>query len=153
MRRAALLRRLGWSLGAASLWTWGLLGVRMLRDGLQPLEVWFGYSLSFFMTAVYVYMGLLIAATLQAEGGLPRGGLFGPTWAARAARLWRPLALLGVVGLALALGSLGGWLALRYPGPQAASGTIASVILALMVFAVAALSTFLAREPEDRGSR
>lgn len=152
MRWATLRRRLGWSLGAASLWTWGLLGVRMVRDGLQPLEVWFGYSLSFFMTAVYVYMALLIWSTLRAEGGLPQDGL-GSAWARRATRLWRPLALLGAGGLVVALAALAGWLALRYPGLQAASGTVASVLLAVMIFAVAALSTVLAREPGDEGSR
>jgi heme A synthase len=147
--RATLLRRIGWSLGLASIWTWGLLGLRMVRDGLLPLEVWFGYSLSFFMTAVYVYFGLLIYATVRAESrrrvaASPRRS----RWAAFAARSRRPVLLVGIAGLAAAVVSLAGWLLLRYPGPQAISGTYASIVLALMVLGVAAVGTLIARGAE-----
>ena len=141
--RQTLLRRLAWSLGAASLWTWGLLLLRMVRDGLQPLEVWFSYGLAFFMTAVYVYLGLLIYATVRAEGGAaPEAARPDP---ARAERLRRPAAVLGTLGAALALASVIGWLALRYPGPQAVPGTIANVILVLMILGVVIVSTLIAR--------
>jgi hypothetical protein len=165
--RAILVRRLGWSFAAATLWTWGLLGLRMLRDGLQPLEVWFSYSLSFFMTAVYVYLGLLIYATIQAEaGGRGEAGTrgrgdpetggragaeTGGRWEAlrlRVARAYRPLSALGLLGLAIALTSLVSWLLLRYPGPQAVSGTYGSVVLALMILGVAVVSTYIARSAE-----
>lgn len=142
--RGAVLRRVGWSLGASTAWTWGLLLLRMVRDGLQPLEVWFGYGLSFFMTAVYVYLGLTIVATLRTEGRA------GPTRApadqsGRMERLRRPAAAAGAVGALVAALSVVLWLALRFPGPQAVSGTVASVILALMVLAVVAISTLIAR--------
>jgi hypothetical protein len=144
--RSTLLRRLGWSLGAATVWVWGLLLIRMVRDGWQPLEVWFGYSLSFFMTAVYAYFGLLIWATVRAEGRRPDAAEAGePRLVRRLATLRRPLSVAGLVGLAVAVGSLVGWLALRYPGPQAAAGTQASVLLALMIVGVTAVATLLAR--------
>jgi hypothetical protein len=149
--RAVLVRRLGWSLGAATLWVWGLLGIRMLRDGWQPLEVWFGYGLSFLMTSVYVYIGMLIYATWRAErptssGNEPSDGETPPAApAGRAERLRRPLAVLGVLGLVAALGSIGGWLALRYPGPQAVPGTYASGVLVAMILGVAVVSTLIAR--------
>ena len=142
--RQALLHRLGWSLAAASVWTWGLLLLRMLRDGFQPLEVWFSYGLSFFMTAVYVYLGLLIYATVRAEGSGGQAVEVGSRWD-RLARFRRPAAVVGVIGAAVALISLVGWLALRYPGPQAIPGTVSSAILALMVLAVVAISTLIAR--------
>jgi hypothetical protein len=132
-------------LGAAALWTWGLLLVRLLRDGLQPLEVWFGYSLSFLMTAVYVYLGLLIYSTIRAESGARGSGRFG-RWLER---VHRPLSLLGLVGGLVAVASLVGWLVLRYPGPQAVPGTVASVALAAMILAVAAIGTGIARDPSE----
>jgi hypothetical protein len=158
--RSRLLRRLGWSLGAASLWTWGLLGLRMLRDGPQPLEVWFSYSLSFFMTAVYVYFGLLVYATLLAErhrdAGTGRVG-DGETGrqgdgetGRRLATMYRPVSAFGLVGLAVAVVSLAAWLLLRYPGPEAIPGTYGSVVLALMVLAVVVIGTVIARGAEDR---
>jgi hypothetical protein len=52
------------------------------------------------------------------------------------------------VGLAIAVVSLVSWLLLRYPGPQAVSGTYGSVVLALMILGVAAVSTFIARSVE-----
>ena len=119
--------------------------MRMLRDGLQPLEVWFGYSLSFLMTSVYVYLGLLIYSTIRSESGAPGPGRFG-RWLQR---VHRPLSMLGLVGGVVAVASLAGWLALRYPGPQAVSGTVASVALAAMILAVAAISTGIAREPSE----
>jgi hypothetical protein len=144
--RASLSRRAGWSLGAASVWTWGLLLLRMVRDGWQPLEVWFGYSLSFFMTTVYVYLGLLIWATVRAEGRRPEEApLEEPRLIRALARARRPLALVGVAGLVAAVGSLAGWLALRYPGPQAVPGTQASVLLGLMILGVAVIATLIAR--------
>jgi hypothetical protein len=159
--RSLLLRRLGWSLGAASLWTWGLLGLRMLRDGPQPLEVWFSYSLSFFMTAVYVYLGLLVYATLLAErrgdvgtgrvGDGETGRLRPPVAASpRLATMYRPVSAVGLVGLAVAVVSLAAWLLLRYPGPEAIPGTYGSVVLALMVLAVVVIGTVIARGAEDR---
>ena len=87
----------------------------MLRDGWQPLEVWFSYSLSFAMTAVYVYIGLLIWETLSRESN----GRAPLAWSGRLRRLARPLTLLGLVGSLVAAVSLAGWLLLRYPGPQA----------------------------------
>lgn len=146
--RRALVARIGLSLGIAALWVWGLLLVRMLRDGLLPLEVWFGYSLSFLMTAAFVYMGLLIFAVFRQEGraaDAPAGSAPAPDRPSRLARLRRPVELAGLVGLVVALGSLVLWLALRYPGPQAVSGTIASVVLALMVLGVLVISTLIAR--------
>lgn len=150
--RAGLVRQVGWSLGAASLWTWGLLAVRMLRDGLLPLEVWFGYSFSFFMTAVYVYMGLLIYATIRTESrrtqpAAPTAEGHEPTpcSAGWPARLYPAAGALGLAGLAVALTSLVGWLVLKYPGPQAASGTVGSLILALMILAVVGIATVIAR--------
>ena len=158
--RAGFLRRLAWSLGVASLWTWGLLLLRMIRDGLQPLEVWFGYSLSFFMTAVYVYLGLLVYATLRAERGAasvnddrPGGEAIGESEAsksppARLARAYRPVSAIGLIGFVVALVSLVSWLLLRYPGPQAIPGTYASAVLVLMILGVAAVSTLIARGAE-----
>lgn len=158
--RRSFFRRLAWSLGAASLWTWGLLLLRMIRDGLQPLEVWFGYSLSFFMTAVYVYLGLLIYATFRAERGAasanddqPGGKAVGKSESpqrsiARLDRAYRPVSVVGLIGLAAALVSLVGWLLLRYPGPQAIPGTYASAVLVLMILGVAAVSTLIARGAE-----
>lgn len=144
-----LADRLGWSLGAAAIWTWGLLGLRSLRDGLAPLEVWFSYGLSFLMTAVYVYLGLLIVAALRAEGG---GRLEEPGRAGRVVGRWsRPVALLGVGGLVASLASIVGWLLLRYPGPEAATGTVASLVLTAMVAAVAIVATWLTRAAEPRG--
>ena len=146
--RQTLLRRVGWSFAASTLWTWGLLLIRMLRDGWQPLEVWFSYSLSFFMTAVYAYLGLTIAATIRAEGGQsPTEGSSGEAGRAGRvlARYRRPAAALGVLGALTALISLVLWLALRYPGPQALPGTVASALLAAMVLAVVAVSTLVAR--------
>ena len=158
--RGRLLRRLAWSLGVASLWTWGLLLLRMIRDGLQPLEVWFGYSLSFFMTAVYVYLGLLIYATLRAERGAAAGKSdrpdseatgesgSGEPSTARLARAYRPISVVGLIGLVIGLVSLVAWLLLRYPGPQAIPGTSASAVLVLMILGVAAVSTLIARGAE-----
>lgn len=159
--RGALFRRIGWSLGLASIWTWGLLALRMVRDGLLPLEVWFGYSLSFFMAAVYVYFGFLIYATIRAERGrgdaetrgegeppLPLGDVGEGRWGAFASRTRRPVMLVGMGGLGIGVVSLAGWLLLRYPGPQAQSGTFASIVLALMVLGVAAVGTFIARGAE-----
>lgn len=135
--RGLLFERGRWSLGLAAIWTWGLFLARLPRDGLLPLEVWFSYGLSFLMTAVYVYLGLLIYGALrgwEVPAGLAR----------TAARARRPVMLLGWAGLAVALGSIGGWLALRYPGPAAVPGTISSVVLALMILGVVAVSTVLA---------
>jgi hypothetical protein len=157
--RRSFFRRLAWSLGGASLWTWGLLLLRMIRDGLQPLEVWFGYSLSFFMTAVYVYLGLLIYATFRAERGAacanegrPGGQAVGksesPPSTACLDRAYRPVSVVGLIGLAAALVSLVAWLLLRYPGPQAIPGTYASAVLVLMILGVAAVSTLIARGAE-----
>ena len=145
--RAVLLRRLGWSLALASIWTWGLLLLRMLRDGWQPLEVWYGYSLAFLMTAVYAYMGLLIWDTLRVEGrrAAPLASPASEAGGGRLARWRRPAAVVGWLGLVVAVASLAGWLLLRYPGPAAAAGTGASILLALMVLAVATLGTLIAR--------
>ena len=52
----------------------------------------------------------------------------------------------GLVGLGIALASLAGWLLLHYPGPDAISGTFASVVLALMIFGVAVVSTLIAKD-------
>jgi hypothetical protein len=117
----------------------------MLRDGLQPLEVWFGYSLSFSMTAVYVYLGLLIYSTVRAESGAEGPDRFG-RWLGRA---HRPLSMVGLLGSAVAVASLVGWLALRFPGPQAASGTVASLVLVTMILVVAAISTVIARDATE----
>lgn len=141
----AIRRRLGWSLAASTAWTWGLLLVRMIRDGLQPLEVWFSYGLSFSMTAVYVYLGLTIVATVRAERGEAVSAPEQPPGGSWPERLRRPAAVVGVVGALAALVSVALWLALRYPGPPAVPGTIASVVLALMVLAVVAISTLIAR--------
>jgi len=146
--RSTLLRRLGWSLGAASLWTWGLLLLRLPRDGWQPLEVWFGYSLSFFMTSVYVYLGLLIYATVRAEGRQlhpDRAEGTEPVVIRALGRARGPVALIGVVGLLAAVVSLVGWLLWRYPGPQAVSGTYASILLACMILTVTVIATYIAR--------
>ena len=152
MKRATwlgrLADRLGWSLGAAALWTWGLLALRSVRDGLPSLEVWFSYSLSFLMTAVYVYLGLLIVSTFRAEG--PAGPAEPGRLERLAARWQRPTALLGAVGLVVALVSIVSWLLLRFPGPEASSGTVASLVLAAMVAAVVAVATWLARGAEAR---
>lgn len=150
--RTRLLHRLGWSLGAATLWTWGLLLLRMLRDGLQPLEVWFGYGLSFLMTAVYVYMGILIWTTIRAEGPSPSPSApapGNPRTTTRLAHARAPFAVAGVLGLITAVVSIVAWLALRYPGPQAVSGTSASVILALMILGVAIISTLIAKPGDE----
>jgi hypothetical protein len=145
-----LARRLGWSFGAASLWTWGLLVPRMVRDGPLPLEVWFSYGLSFLMTSTYVYFGLLIVAVFRVESAAADSraaatdGLSGQ--ASRLKAAWRPVSLIGLAGLALALGSIGAWIFLRYPGQQAVPGTMASVVLALMILGVSVVGTLLARE-------
>jgi hypothetical protein len=143
--RGAVFRRLGWGLAAATAWTWGLLLIRMLRDGLQPLEVWFSYGLSFWMTAVYVYLGLTILATFRRERGDAESSRPVPEDGSRSERLRRPATVAGVAGALLATVSIAMWLALRFPGPQAVSGTIASGILALMVLGVVAISTLIAR--------
>jgi hypothetical protein len=117
----------------------------MLRDGLQPLEVWFGYSLSFLMTTVYVYLGLLIYSTICYEAGTGTPGRF-DRWLDRASR---PLSLAGVLGTAVAIGSLAGWLVLRFPGPKAMSGTFASVVLAVMILVVITISTAIARDARE----
>jgi hypothetical protein len=153
--RGLLARRVGWSLAAASLWVWGLLLFRMLRDGWQPLEVWFSYGLSFLMTAVYVYLGLLIYRAARVERWLEHRETPLPRMGAAARRLsaWqRPAAWLGLVGLATALGSIGAWLALRFPGPQAVSGTYASALLALMVLGVAAVATLICRPLDQQAA-
>ena len=135
-----LLPRVGWSLSAASVWTWGLLLLRMVRDGWQPLEVWFSYSLSFLMTAVYVYLGLLIYATVRRESGQSPATLKPALAAAR-----RPIMGLGLVGLAVAAISLVAWLVFRFPsGPDVARGAVASVVLALMILGVVAACTRIA---------
>ena len=134
-------RRLGPSLGVAALWTWGLLLVRMLRDGWQPLEVWFSYSLSFGMTAVYAYIGLLIWETFSWEGG----GSAPKAWSGRLRRLAGPLTWLGLAGALVAVVAVVGWLLLRDPGEEALPGTISSVVLVLMILGVTALCTFIAR--------
>lgn len=144
---------IGWSLGTASLWTWGLLGLRMLRDGPQPLEVWFSYSLSFLMTAVYVYLALLIYSTLRAERGVGAETLADAApgrFELFLSRTGRPLSLMGLAGLAVAVVSLVGWLTLRYPGPRAVPGTYASVVLAIMVLGVVLVSTLIARGARQR---
>jgi hypothetical protein len=163
--RSRLVRRLGWSFGAASLWIWGLLLLRMLREGLQPLDVWFSYSLSFFTTAVYVYLGLLIYASVVAEAGRRgdaatrrrgEGATAGEspprcvTLSPLLSRVYKPLSVFGVAGLATALVSLIVWVVLRYPGPQAVSGTYGSLLLALMVLGVAAVGTLTARGADGR---
>jgi hypothetical protein len=155
-RRTTLIRRIGWSLGAASLWTWGLFAIRMVRDGLQPLEVWFGYGLSFYMTAVYAYMGMLIYATLRDEA--PPFAQTLATLEERAAplgRLRRPIALIGVIGLVIATVSVIAWLVLRYPGARAVSGTYGSVILAAMILGVAVVATLIANgaRTSNRGEK
>ncbi|MCC7107061.1 MAG: hypothetical protein IT307_18170 [Chloroflexi bacterium] len=144
---AHLKRRLGLSLGLASIWVWGLLLIRMARDGLLPLEVWFGYGLSFLQTAVYAYLGILILALWRHEGSTGEGTA--PPVADKPDRLrrFRPaLNAIGLIGLATSLVSIAAWLLLRYPGPQAVPGTIASGVLVLMILAVVALSTYLARD-------
>ena len=150
--QALLAQRIGWSLAAASLWVWGLLLIRMLRDGWQPLEVWFSYGLSFLMTAVYVYLGLLIYRAARIERWLEvrDGPLPGPGALAHRLAAWeRPASWLGLIGLVAALGSIAAWLALRYPGPQALPGTYASFLLAAMILGVAAVATLICR-PLDR---
>jgi hypothetical protein len=146
--RARLIDRLGWSFGLAALWTWGLLGLRALRDGLPPLEVWFSYGLSFLMTTVYVYLGLLIVQTFRAERGGPESGP--PSGKHRLSGLRRPIQVLGLAGLVLALVSVGAWLVLRHPGPAAYPGTVASFLLAGLILGVVVLATWLAWGVEHR---
>lgn len=152
--RSILLRRLGWSLGASSLWTWGLLLLRLPRDGWQPLDVWFSYGLSFLMTAVYVYLGLLIYATVRAEGRQKDGDAAKPADPAvirSLGRIRKPVSVIGVIGLLVAVASIGGWLLWRFPGPQAMQGTSASILLAFMIFGVAVIATFIAHGASASG--
>jgi hypothetical protein len=137
----------------------------MVRDGLLPLEVWFGYGLSFLMTAVFAYLGLLIWATLRHERqgqGLDRAqaqraaavdaphltGAVTRSSAARRRRTERVLTLLGVAGLVASLTAIGLWLLLRYPGPAAVPGTIGSLVLAAMILGVVVVATVVARGAE-----
>jgi hypothetical protein len=112
------------------------------------LEVWFGYGLSFLMTAVYVYLALLIVATWRAERGAAEADA--ELGGRRLSGLRRAVQTIGWLGLILAAGSVGAWLALRYPGPPAYSGTVASLALAGLILAVAAVATWIAWGVEGR---
>jgi hypothetical protein len=118
---------------------------RLIREGWQPIEVWFSYSLSFGMTAVYAYIGLLIWDTLRRESG-SAPWVPGP----RLARLARPLNVVGLVGAAGSILAIAIWLLFRYPGPAAIPGTIGSVLLVVMILGVTLVCSFIARGAGQR---